>query len=257
MRVLLTDDSKWKLIWHDEFDTELGDTPDPGRWGYDLGGHGWGNKELQVYTSLPENACVVVDADAAAGKSLAITAIKKPDGGYTSARLVTRHTFQSTYGRYEARIKMSAGQGIWPAFWLLGGNMSEVGWPKCGEIDIMEWIGRVPGTGYGTLHGPGYSGKDGIQGKFPATGEAVFSGEYHAFSVDWSPNLIEWHIDGVQYHKLTPADLPNGAPWVYDHDFYIILNLAVGGSWPEYPDDSTTFPQSLNIDYVRVYQSLS
>ena len=251
----MTDGTNWKLVWSDEFDAAVGSAPDPRRWGYDLGGHGWGNRELQTYTDLVENASIAADPLAGNGTALSIKALKNPDGSFTSARLTTHDTFQTTYGRFEARIKMPVGQGIWPAFWLLGGNMGVVGWPRCGEIDVMEWIGRMPGTAYGTLHGPGYNGARGIQGAYPPSGELDFSTAYHVFSVDWSPSIIEWHVDGNLYHALTPAELPSEAQWVLDHAFYLILNLAVGGAWPGYPDESTSFPQTLSVDYVRVYQS--
>jgi beta-glucanase (GH16 family) len=250
----LPDSASMELLWSDDFDGEIGSPPDGDRWVYNLGGHGWGNSELQVYTDRRENVSIAADVDAKSGKALAITALTMPDGTITSARITTRGKFQTTYGRFEARIKVPEGQGIWPAFWLLGADMGEVGWPECGEIDIMEWIGRIPGTAFGTVHGPGYSGDEGPQGAYPPTGEGQFSGEYHIFAVDWTPGRIDWYVDGNRYHTLTPAGLPEGTRWVFDHDCYLLLNLAVGGEWPGNPDATTTYPQTLYIDYVRVYR---
>ena len=160
--------------------------------------------------------------------------------------------FSFTYGRIEARMKLPYGQGIWPAFWMLGANFAEAGWPDAGEIDIMEAIGKEPQTTHGTLHGPGYSGAAGI-GKAYDWGEDV-SNEYHIWSIEWEPNAIRWYVDNLEFFSLTPDDLPPGRAWVYDHDFFILLNLAVGGTWPGYPDETTIFPQTSSIDWVRVYQ---
>ncbi|MFC7584693.1 ricin-type beta-trefoil lectin domain protein [Nonomuraea antimicrobica] len=169
---------------------------------------------------------------------------------YTSARLLTAATFTRAYGRFEARMKIPRGQGIWPAFWMLGNDIGSVGWPNSGEIDIMENIGREPSTVHGTIHGPGYSGGAGIGAGYSIGG--AFADAFHTFSVDWSPNLIVWYVDGNEYQRRTPADL-GGNRWVFDHPFFMIMNVAVGGYWPGYPDGSTTFPQSLTVDYVRVY----
>ena len=142
---------------------------------------------------------------------------------------------------------------IWPAFWMLGNNIQTAGWPTCGEIDIMENIGREPAIVHGTIHGPGYSGADGIGSQYGLT-TGAFSDAFHVFAVEWEPNQIRWYVDGNLYQTRTPADLPAGTQWVFDHPFFIILNEAVGGYWPGDPDATTVFPQKMTVDYVRVYQ---
>jgi beta-glucanase (GH16 family) len=243
------------LTWSDEFNAAAGTPPNPARWRYDIGGHGWGNQELEYHTNSTANA-----AHDGAG-NLVITARRENPAGYscwygpcqyTSARLLTSATFTQTYGRFEARMRIPRGQGLWPAFWMLGNNIGSVGWPTSGEIDIMENIGREPSTVHGTLHGPGYSGGGGIGAGYALPGGQAFADAFHTFAVDWEPNAITWYVDGVAYSRKTPADL-NGNRWVFDHPFFIIMNVAVGGLWPGSPDASTVFPQALTIDYVRVY----
>ncbi|WBQ07150.1 ricin-type beta-trefoil lectin domain protein [Kribbella sp. CA-293567] len=239
------------VIWEDNFDGPNGQAPDSSKWRYDIGGSGWGNNERQYYTNSTRNA-----AKDGAG-NLVITA-RRESGGfqchygpceYTSARLLTAQTFTQTYGRYEARIKLPRTQGIWPAFWMLGtGN---AGWPGNGEIDIMEHIGKEPTNAYGTLHGPGYSAAEGISSRYTLPNGQVFSDAFHTFTVDWEPNAVTWYVDGIQFARKTPADL-GGDPWVFDHPFFMIMNVAVGGYWPGYPDGTTVMPQSMVVDYVRV-----
>jgi beta-glucanase (GH16 family) len=235
-----------RMVWHDEFDLAAGAGPDRSKWTFDLGQTGWGNKELENYTSSTENA--FHDGEG----HLVIQAIAQPGGGYTSARLKTQGLAAFTHGRIEARMKLPFGQGIWPAFWMLGSDITTVGWPRCGEIDIMENIGKEPSIVHGTIHGPGYSGGNGIGAPYPLTG-AAFAADFHVFAVDWEPGSISFSVDNAPYKRITPADLPPGAAWVYDHPFFLLLNLAVGGNWPGYPDASTQFPQRLTVDYVRVY----
>jgi beta-glucanase (GH16 family) len=232
-----TDLPGWTLVWNDEFDGPAGSTPAASRWVAETGGHGWGNNELEYYTDRPENASL--DGNG----TLVITARAEPYMGndYTSARLKTQGTFEQMYGRFEARLDIPAGQGIWPAFWTLGNDIGTVSWPNCGEIDIMENIGREPTIVHGTLHGPGYSGGNAI-------GDA-----YHVYAIEWEESVVRWYVDGTLYQTRTPADLPSGAEWVYDHPFFMLLNVAVGGQWPGSPDGTTTFPQEMRVDYVRVY----
>ena len=244
----------WKLVWSDEFNGHSGSAVDPTKWSFAVGGGGWGNNELETYTSRTANAHLE-------GGSLVITAIKEtftgPDNitrNYTSARLLTKNKFSQAYGRFEARIKIPFGQGIWPAFWLLGENIDTAHWPNCGEIDIMENIGKEPSIVHGTFHGPGYSGGKGIGAAYTLTGGGKFSDEFHVFAVEWEPNVIRFYVDGNLYQTRTPADLPAGTPWVFDHPFFIILNVAVGGGWPGNPDATTVFPQRMQVDYVRVYK---
>ncbi|MGH3469087.1 MAG: lectin, partial [Thermocrispum sp.] len=167
-------------------------------------------------------------------------------------RLLTAGKFDQAYGRFEARIKVPRGQGIWPAFWMLGNDIGSNPWPNSGEIDIMENIGREPSNLYGTLHGPGYSGGSAISSRYTLPNGQQFADAFHTFTVDWTPDSVTWYVDGIQYGHKTPADL-NGNRWVFDHPFFMILNVAVGGHWPGYPDGSTVFPQTMTIDYVRVY----
>jgi len=236
-------------IWEDTFDGPAGQAPNSSKWRYDIGGGGWGNNERQYYTNSTRNSAL----DGAG--NLVITA-RRESGGfqchygtceYTSARLLTAQTFTQTYGSFEARIKIPRTQGIWPAFWMLGGG----NWPTDGEIDIMENIGREPSTVHGTIHGPGYSGAEGIGAGYTLPGGQQFADAFHTFRVDWSPNLIKWFVDGIQYQQRTPADL-GGDAWVFNHNFFMIMNVAVGGYWPGYPDGSTVMPQTMTIDYVRV-----
>ncbi len=165
----------------------------------------------------------------------------------------TSGKFEQQYGRFEARIKISYGQGMWPAFWMLGNDIGTVGWPTCGEIDIMENIGKEPAMVHGTIHGPGYSGGTGIGSPF-SLAKGRFADDYHLYAVEWEPNLVRFYVDNNLYATRTPADLPQGTKWVYDHPFFMILNLAVGGDWPGAPDNATVFPQTMLVDYVRVYK---
>ncbi len=247
-------EDNWQLVWSDEFEGAAGGVPDPAKWTPQVGGNGWGNAELEYYTSGNRNA-------KQANGMLTIEARQErtqaEDGSfhdYTSSRLQTKKKFAQQYGRFEARIKIPFGQGIWPAFWMLGDNIDAVGWPKSGEIDIMENIGREPGVVHGTIHGPGYSADKGIGSAFPLPAGEKFSSDFHVYAVEWEPNQIRFYVDAVLYATRTPADLPAGAVWVYDHPFFLLLNLAVGGYWPGYPDATTQFPQTMQVDYVRVYQ---
>jgi beta-glucanase (GH16 family) len=161
--------------------------------------------------------------------------------------------FSQAYGRFEARMKVPRGQGMWPAFWMLGDNIFADGWPKGGEIDVMENLGREPGTIYGSLHGPGYSGVNSITAGYTLPGGQALADDFHTFTVDWAPDSVTWYLDGIQYSHKTKDDT-RGNPWVFDDKFFILLNLAVGGYWPGAPDSSTQFPQTLLVDYVRVYE---
>jgi beta-glucanase (GH16 family) len=247
-------DSKWILTWHDEFNAANGTSVDSQKWTAEIGGNGWGNNELEYYTARPRNA-------RQEHGSLVIEAIREPYAGadgvkrdYTSARLKTEGKFSQAYGRFEARIKMPKGKGMWPAFWLLGDDISSLHWPNCGEIDIVENIGIEPSTIHGTIHGPGYSGAHGIGSPFTLPDNRHFSDHFHLFAIEWEPTEIRFYVDDHLYATRRPADLPAGTKWVYDHPFFIILNLAVGGNWPGNPDASTHFPQRMLIDYVRVYR---
>ncbi len=247
------DPSQWKLTWSDEFLGQDNSLPDASKWSVEVGGR-WANNELQAYTNRPQNIHLE-------NGNLVITATKEQYTGadgvsraYMSARINTHGKFSQEYGRFEARIKLPQGRGMWPAFWLLGDDEKTSGWPKCGEIDIMENIGHDMSKVYGTLHGPGYSGGNGIGANYTLPNQKKFSDDFHVFAVEWEPAVIRFYVDGNLYETRTPADLPAGTKWVFDHPFFIILNLAVGGDWPGPPDATTQFPQSMLADYVRVYE---
>jgi beta-glucanase (GH16 family) len=249
-----TETSEWKLVWQDEFSGPKGSPVDRTKWSAEVGGSGWGNRELEYYTDRTINAFQ-------SEGMLNITALKERFTGkdgvtreYTSARLSTRNTFTSTYGRFEARIKLPRGQGIWPAFWMLGADISKVGWPRCGEIDIMENIGKEPSIIHGTIHGPGYSGAHGITSSYSLKRDELFADSFHTFAVEWEPEVIRFYCDKLHYKTMTRADLPERAKWVCDHPFFLLMNVAVGGTWPGHPDATTSFPQVMLVDYVRVYQ---
>jgi beta-glucanase (GH16 family) len=251
------DSREWTLLWSDEFEGAAGTPINAENWTCEIGGQGWGNQEYEYYTTRTEN--VSLDGDG----SLAIVARQEtvPESRcwygtceYSSARCITEGKVEFTYGRVEARIKIPFGQGIWPAFWMLGANFRQAGWPNSGEIDILENIGKEPKTVHGTVHGPQYSGGAGIGGSYNI--DENFADDFHVFAIDWDVDAIRWYVDGNLYNKFTPADLGN-RKWVFDHDFFILLNVAVGGVWPGYPDETTTFPQTMLVDYVRVYQLAS
>jgi beta-glucanase (GH16 family) len=233
----------------DEFDTN--GAPNSAIWNYNIGrgDNGWGNGELQYYTNRAENVTVQNGV-------LIITAKKESYNGasYTSSRLVTKGKFEQTYGRFEARIRVPFGQGMWPAFWLLGANSDTVTWPNCGEIDIMEYRGQEPTKVLGTVHGPGYFGGGSISKSYSLINDRFDTG-FHVFGIEWGSKYINFYVDDVLYNQITPADVPG--EWVYDHPFYIIINLAVGGGFVGAPNSETVFPQTMLIDYVRVYKNNS
>jgi beta-glucanase (GH16 family) len=244
----------WTLVWSDEFDRPDGSSPDASKWAYDVGGNGWGNHELEYYTKRLKNARIEKG-------NLVITAQKESFAGddgvirdYTSARLKTQGFFAQAYGRIEARIKIPEGQGMWPAFWMLGEDIPSVGWPTCGEIDIMENIGKEPATVHGSLHGPSTTAPTSdLTSILTLPAGQKFANDFHLYAVEWSPSTIRFYVDANLYATFGSSDWPAGGNWVFDHPFFILLNLAVGGAWPGSPDASTKFPQSMLVDYVRVY----
>ncbi|MEK6154665.1 glycoside hydrolase family 16 protein [Flavobacteriaceae bacterium 3-367] len=234
-----------QLVMFDEFSTD--GAPDSMLWGFDIGTgeNGWGNNELQYYTDRPENVEVV-------NGILLIKAQEESFEGssYTSARLLTKDLFEQRYGRFEARIRLPYGQGIWPAFWMLGADIDENPWPGAGEIDIMEYRGQNPSLLIGSVHGPGYSGGNAISKEYTLENDRFDTG-FHIFGIEWGPEYINFYVDDVLYNQITPADVTG--QWVFNKPFYILINLAVGGSFVGSPNAETTFPQTMLVDYVRVY----
>lgn len=232
-----------ELVWSDEFD---GTAVDPAKWGYDLGGSGWGNRELEFYTSSPENAFV-------GGGHLTIQARQQAQGGraYTSARLLTKGKQSFRFGRLDVRARLPRGQGLWPAFWLLGDDIDQHSWPACGEIDVMELRGQEPGKMLSTLHF-GTSGADHrYQGTSTALASGSFADDFHLFSVVRSRDQLRFFLDGRPYYTFTAAD---AAPYPFNNPFFVVLNVAVGGDFVGSPDATTAFPQQMQVDYVRYYQ---
>lgn len=241
----------WNLVWQDEFNDGALNTND---WTYELGDGcpnlcGWGNNESQFYTDSPEN---IFFQD---GK-LVIQAKQQNMGGknYTSTRIKTQGKQFFQYGRVDIRAILPKGQGIWPALWMLGETIDDEGWPACGEIDIMELIGHQPNRVYGTAHYGADFNNHQFKGSSTSLSGATFSDEFHVFSIIWEENKIEWYMDDVLYYTLTNEDIiPNNFHF-NDHPFFFIFNVAVGGNWPGYPDESTAFPQNMVVDYIRVFQ---
>jgi beta-glucanase (GH16 family) len=241
------------LVWSDEFNGPDGSGPDPAKWHLITGGSGFGNNELEYYTSRAAN----IHQEKG---NLVITARKEEyvgadgvAGHYTSARIETKGRFEQKFGRIEARMKLPDGQGIWPAFWMLGSDFDAVGWPVCGEIDIVEKVGFEPSAVHGTLHGPGYSGGEPLTGTFTLPGNARISDDFHLYAMEWTPREIRFYVDGVLYETQTVKSIPSTKHWAFDHPFFLLLNVAVGGYWPGNPDATTQFPVSMLVDYVRVY----
>ena len=244
----------WTLVWSDEFNGPGGSLPDPSKWKIVTSGSGFGNRELEYYTDRPSNL------HEQNGK-LVITARKESFSGsdgsrrYTSARIESQGRFELKYGRIEARIKLPRGQGIWPAFWMLGSDFNAIGWPACGEVDIMENIGSEPSRIHGSMHGPGYSGANPLSAVYDLPNGERFSDGYHNFAIEWEPRTMRFYVDNVLYETRNAGDLAPGETWAFDHPFFLVLNVAVGGYWPGIPNASTRFPASMMVDYVRVYRA--
>jgi beta-glucanase (GH16 family) len=243
----------WTLTWSDEFDGPDGSAVDPTKWKHDTGGSGWGNQELEYYTDGTQNAVVQ-------GGNLVITATT--DGAsqyqcwygtctYTSARLLTQGLFSQTYGRFEARVQMPTGRGLWPAVWMLGNDISTVSWPACGEIDFMETIGSDISTNHGSLHAPNYN----PTATYPLPGGGTFADDFHTFAIEWEPGTVRFYVDDNLYETQNSSGVPSGGTWEFDgQPFFLLANVAVGGQWPGSPDSTTTFPQTMKVDWVRAYQ---
>jgi beta-glucanase (GH16 family) len=231
--------------WSEEFNGPAGAGPDPAVWVPEAGGGGWGDDQLQCYTSAPANASITDSGQ------LALVARRETDTGtITSARLTTHGRVHVRYGRVEARIKVPSGPGVWPAFWMLGADIDRVGWPACGEIDVMEYVGSEPRTVHGTVHGPGYAGVGRGIGRAHEVRDDL-AGDFHVYGVEWTADHISWHVDGAEYQRLTPGDVPG--PWPFRHFFYLLVNLAVGGSWPGNSADGLALPATMLVDWIRVH----
>ncbi|RAJ85042.1 ricin-type beta-trefoil lectin protein [Streptomyces sp. PsTaAH-137] len=244
------------MTFSDTFDGAAGSAVNSSKWTLETGDN-VNNHERQYYTSGTNNAALDGQGH------LVITAKKENPANYqcwygtcqyTSARLNTSGKFSAQYGHVEARMKIPRGQGMWPAFWMLGTDIGSVGWPNSGEIDVMENVGFEPSIVHGTIHGPGYSGSAGVGAGYSLPGGQAFADAFHTFAVDWAPNSIKWSVDGVVYQTRTPADV-SGKTWAFNKPFFLILNLAVGGYWPGDPNSSTTFPAQLVVDSVSVTTS--
>ena len=242
-----------KLLWSDEFSGAAGSSPDPTKWLVDTGGSGFGNNELEYYTSRASNV-----AQDGAGH-LKITALRESysDGAvtrsYTSGKIESKGKYNTSYGSIQARIKLPAGQGLWPAFWAIGADIDTVGWPHCGEMDIMENLGRDPYRVFGSLHGPCASGTQAYGLTSSTRSVVALSQGFHVYGVDWSPSLVQMTLDGVPYASYTPTSLPHGCQWVFTKPAFLILDLAVGGNWPGAPTAATRFPATMLVDWVRAY----
>ncbi|MCA9970052.1 MAG: family 16 glycosylhydrolase [Anaerolineales bacterium] len=254
----------WTLVWSDEFDDPAGSPPNPNVWQHELGDGtlngipGWGNSESQYYTNSLDNAAT----DGSGNLVISVRQVNTATTNlvcwygpceYTSARLISKERLAFEYGRIEARIQVPpGGPGLWPAFWMLGTDIDQVGWPQTGEIDIMEYVSRIPTEIFGTIHGPGYSGGNAFGNTYDFG--APVSQSYHTIAVEWGPDEIHWFVDGINFHNAVPADVaPN--EWVYNHPFFLLLNVAIGGNFGGSIDPNISFPQSMLVDYVRVYQA--
>ncbi|WP_327714464.1 family 16 glycosylhydrolase [Streptomyces sp. NBC_00490] len=251
-----SDASAAAVVFSDTFDGAAGSAVNSSKWSLETGDN-VNNHERQYYTSGTNNAALDGQGH------LVITAKKENPANYqcwygtcqyTSARMNTSGKFSAQYGHVEARMKIPRGQGMWPAFWMLGTDIGSVGWPNSGEIDVMENVGYEPSTVHGTIHGPGYSGSAGIGSGYTLPNGQAFADAFHTFAVDWAPNSIKWSVDGVVYQTRTPADV-GGNTWAFNKPFFLILNLAVGGYWPGDPNSSTAFPAQLVVDSVSVTTS--
>ncbi len=254
-----TPTSNLTLVFEDNFEGAAGESINTEFWNFDIGtgSNGWGNQELQYYTDRPEN--VSLDGNG----NMVITAKRENFQGsqFTSARITTKNKVEQQYGRFEGRIQMPGGRGIWPAFWMLGNNIetspdddpTTIQWPFVGEIDITELRGQEPSITNGSLHGPGYSGGGAITSSYVLEDDR-FDADFHIYAVEWTPDYIDFYLDDIRYQRISRGDIPQDGDWVFDdHPFFLLLNVAVGGTFVGFPVDDTPLPQTMVVDYVRVY----
>jgi len=262
-------------VWSDEFDGPAQQLPNPAKWTYDtgsrdeLGNRGWGNREVETYCSPqgvnpsgcdPRRPNAFLDGNG----HLVLRAQRNPDGTWSSARITTRGLKDFQYGRVEARMKLPAGTGLWPAFWMLGSNYLSTGWPASGSVTVVENVaitertnGLGPNVIRATLHGPRYFGYNGLWHDFKLPdGGRVDDGSFHTYGIIWSPGMMQFYVDDPAniFFVVDSTDLPEGGEWVFDHPFFLVMNLAVGGDWPGNPDATTPNPADMVVDYVRVYK---
>jgi beta-glucanase (GH16 family) len=241
---------EWELAWSDEFNGAAGTSVDNTKWAFDIGrgpnNDGWGNQELQTYTNSTDN--VRLDGN---GNLLIIAT--GGGGSFNSGRIKTQGKFSQAYGRFEARIQTPTGPGLWPAFWMLGDNITTVNWPQCGEIDIMEQKGHESHILHGSIHGPGYSGGNSITRDF-ALSNGRFNLNFHVYAVELGADFIDFFVDDFLYQRISIADVRAKGEWVFDKPFFMLLNVAVGGTFVGFPTSGTPFPNTMTIDYVKVYQ---
>lgn len=242
-------EKNWKLVWQDEFNYK--GLPDTSKWKFDTAGnkHGWGNNEKQWYTSGRLSNARVKKG------TLKITAIKEPTGdkNYSSARLNTKHTIAWQYGKIEVKAKLPAGRGTWPAIWMLGKNIDTVGWPRCGEIDIMEHVGYNKDSIFATVHTAAYNHVKGTQRSKGISAEALYTA-FHVYSIEWTPEKIDFLFDGKVYNSFS-NEHKSDLEWPFSQPFFLILNLAVGGNWGgKMGVDDAVFPATMEVDYVRIFQ---
>lgn len=253
--------SQWVQVWSDEFDGAAGSPVDGTKWKHDLGDGcqngicGWGNNEKEWYTNAAENVALNGQGQ------LAIVARVAPPGmtcyygpcRYTSGKITTRGTMDAQPGRVEARIKLAPGQGLWPAFWMLGHGDPTKGWPDCGEIDVMENKGSQPRSTSSALHGPGYSGGNSFW-HVETLPTGSFTSEFHVFAVEWDANGVVFFIDGTAHFAMTKTYIEGTGAYVFNQPFYVILNMAVGGHFDGDPQSDAIFPATMLVDYVRVFR---
>ena len=232
----------YNQVWVDEFN---GPSIDTDIWTHELGNSGWGNNESQNYTADAANSYIE-------DGNLVIKAIQTASEQYTSARMITKDKKEWQYGRVDIRAKLPEGQGIWPAIWMLGANIDDQDWPACGEIDIMELVGHEPNTVHGTAHWGNVGSPSVFRGQSTIDPDG-FQDSYHVFSIVWTTSKVQWLVDEAVVKTIDPTTTA-GYNYPFNQPFFMILNVAVGGNWPGYPDDTTEFPQKMTIDYVRVFQ---
>ncbi len=256
-------------VWSDDFDGAALQQPDPSKWTFDVGSGGWGAKQLQTYCAAngdgpkgcnPRRPNAFLDGSG----HLVMRAERTPDGTWTSARITTRGIKNFQYGRIEARLKLPVGTGLWPSFWMLGGDFQTVGWPASGSFDFIENValnsgsnGLGPSVIRSTVHGPHYYGANGLWHDFRLpNGARVDDGGFHTYGAIWSPGMIQFYVDDPSnvYFVANASAVPEGGQWVFDHPFFVVMNLAVGGDWPGDPDATTPNPSEMMVDYVRYYK---